>query len=145
VNNEDVMLIERMIEARKFRLVSRVSAGTLEAAGIQVTVDRIMDNFAASIELNLYGEKVGQAYGSESMAFPTSWWQHLKRDYAPQWFLHRWPVKTTTWTLNAKADMYDMYPQANIPLNPADYGRPVRVAMPPTFESGWGLDTELNP
>jgi len=24
---------------------------------------------------------------------PSSWWQHFKREYAPEWFTNRWPVK----------------------------------------------------
>ncbi len=26
---------------------------------------------------------------------PSNWWEHLKQDRAPQWFLKRWPVQVT--------------------------------------------------
>lgn len=43
-------------------------------------------------------------------AFPTSWWQMLKRDHAPKWFLKRFPVKSKAVTIDAKV----LYPDLKI-------------------------------
>lgn len=43
-------------------------------------------------------------------AYPTSWWQMLKRDHAPKWFLNRFPVKSKTVTIDAKV----FYPNLKI-------------------------------
>lgn len=29
---------------------------------------------------------------------PLNWWQHLKKDHAPEWFVKKWPVKYKTET-----------------------------------------------
>ena len=39
---------------------------------------------------------------------PTSWWQMLKRDHAPRWFVKRFPVKSKTVTIDAKVFYPDL-------------------------------------
>jgi hypothetical protein len=43
---------------------------------------------------------------------PATWFEHLKKDYAPRWVLRRWPVK---WS-EIKVDMFALYPNFAPPL-----------------------------
>lgn len=43
----------------------------------------------------LDGHKSDVRVERRSVEYPASWWDYLKQDYAPTWFLRRWPVKMT--------------------------------------------------
>lgn len=47
-----------------------------------------------------------------------SWWQHLKADHAPKWFVKRFPVVKTQKSgyVTVKFDRYAEYPKANVAL-----------------------------
>jgi len=57
---------------------------------VQQDIEGIM---RAKIVAALWCEKVGEEEHLVEFIFPKDWWQHLKRDHAPEWFIKRWPVK----------------------------------------------------
>ena len=52
--------------------------------------------------------------------FPSSWWQYLKQDKAPQWFVKRYPVKYTIYKQErlVKFTRMSEYPKANVAIPP---------------------------
>jgi len=55
-----------------------------------------------------------EAVHEVSVEYPSSAWQHIKQDFAPQWFKNKFPVKYTTKTLCAEV----CYPFINHELDP---------------------------
>jgi hypothetical protein len=55
---------------------------------------------------------------------PASWWQMLKKQYAPKWFKQRYPVKTLRKSLKrvVKLTRWGTLPQANISLPKKTFG-----------------------
>lgn len=47
---------------------------------------------------------------TESVSYPATWWEALKQRFAPAWFLRRWPVQLTTWTVDAFALFPELEP-----------------------------------
>ena len=129
--------VRRELIARKYRLSTSVSQQQLEQMGIDVAADWLMGQLAVSLEMELYGEKSGTGEFEESMDFPRTWWQHLKKDFAPHWFLARWPVKTNTWKLQVKADRWRVYPNIEKPLPVSGWGKSVQIVDPVFIESVW--------
>lgn len=124
---ESADFIRRRLHARKFMLRQVVSQQQIDHTHVDVATDWLMGQFAATLHTKLYGEQLARATAEEHVAFPTTWWQHLKRDHAPDWFLARWPVKTKTWSLTVTADKWRIYPNIEKPLPVSDWGRSVEV------------------
>lgn len=59
----------------------------------------------------------------KTISFPSSWWEHLKRDHAPKWFLKFYPVKEydEKVKLSVEFERYATYPEADIEL-PSKFG-----------------------
>lgn len=55
--------------------------------------------------------------------FPTNWFQHLKQDYFPMWFINRYPVKYHVETVC----IHETYPFPNVKLE-RDLGERVTYA-----------------
>jgi hypothetical protein len=49
-----------------------------------------------------------------SIRVPASWWQHLKRDYAPEWFTRWWPVRMKKRTHHFTTKVTNLCPHAYI-------------------------------
>ena len=62
---------------------------------------------------------VDQIYEDERFySYPSSWWQHFKRDYMPEWFKKRYPVHEDQHrvTLKVQFERYANYPESDIVL-----------------------------
>ncbi len=79
-----------------------------------------MDRMISRLEMDVLTRKlVDKTYETvETYKLPTSWWQHLKRDYFPEWFKRKWPVKETEHTVKLKVEFerYATYPEADIEM-----------------------------
>ena len=51
--------------------------------------------------------------GVQEFQIPASWWQHWKRDHAPNWLKKQWPVKY----IKRKADVRWVYPSIPPSIN----------------------------
>lgn len=129
-------LLIRTLEARKYTLRQVLSQQVLDHLGIDVATDHLYDQIAVTLAMTMYGERAAKAEAEETMAFPTTWWQHLKLQYAPEWFKARWPVKTDTWRLKVVADQWRMYANMDQPLPEAQWGKPFQTIDPRTY-SAW--------
>ena len=65
----------------------------LRKADVQVFDDACMTVTFAMEKKFLVHETVEETI---NITIPTTWFEHWKRDHAPQWFLKRWPVKYST-------------------------------------------------
>ena len=79
----------------------------LEKFGVDVIVDETADTFIAQLTWHL----AGQTLKDHVIAYPTTWWEHLKERFAPKWFLERWPIKWTVHQYRADA----LYPSIALP------------------------------
>ena len=50
----------------------------------------------------------------ESIDFPATPWDFWKQEYAPKWFLERWPVKMKTTVVNKNIHKHYVCPHINI-------------------------------
>ena len=56
---------------------------------------------------------------------PRNWWELLKEDHAPMWFLKRFPTKFMSVWRTAVFEEYDTYPRARIDLPEDKFGYPI--------------------
>lgn len=52
---------------------------------------------------------------------PSSWWQHLKRDHFPKWFVKKFPIQYVTITHNYTVEVKQILPEAPIFENSFPY------------------------
>lgn len=91
---------ERVLEIEKCRSTVAIPLNTFN---IRCDIDYISDSLFTSITLFVAAEKLKEV----SIKTPKTSWEHLKQDYAPKWFLKRFPVKHTTHKYSAKV----LYPE----------------------------------
>ncbi|HYG24456.1 MAG TPA: hypothetical protein VEH04_16885 [Verrucomicrobiae bacterium] len=58
---------------------------------VESYIDHMARTVAVSFEMWVLGENLAPVVVER---VPTTWWQHLKKAHAPEWFLKRWPVTT---------------------------------------------------
>jgi hypothetical protein len=61
----------------------------------------------------LDGHKVDRTE-TESIDFPATPWDFWKQEYAPKWFLNRWPVKMKTTVVNKNIHKHYVCPHVNV-------------------------------
>ena len=63
---------------------------------------------------------------SKTVKVPNTWWQMLKQDYAPAWFVRRFPVieAEIPVEVTVRFERYETYPEANIALPRERFGQP---------------------
>jgi len=83
----------------------------LPPESIRYNTDQMFGEALARVTAYIYAEDLG-VYNHE-WTYPTTWWDHFKRDHMPKWFVERYPVQYTTHSkrLDAKA----MFPQYRPP------------------------------
>lgn len=83
---------EIVLERIRFMLAQRVTAGYMERIKVDVDMDWLLGDMVIRFEKELLGEIVGTQEHTVMVDVPSSWWQHLKEDHFPQWYVRRWPV-----------------------------------------------------
>lgn len=80
-----------------------------EPSAISVNMpDNFMrDVVAVEVLQHVWGEDAGTL----EIETPRNWWEMLKRDHAPAWFLRRFPVKVIVQVYHARV----LYPQVSFP------------------------------
>jgi hypothetical protein len=92
---------------------------TMPAIGENTEVDirQLSDSFDKVImyvrSWILDGHKVDRIE-PESIDFPATPWDFWKQEYAPKWFLERWPVKMKTTVVNRNIHKHFVCPHINI-------------------------------
>jgi len=52
------------------------------------------------------------------VAVPKNWWEHLKQDHFPQWYVHRYPVQTKPVSREITFDHMQLFPKCDINFPP---------------------------
>ncbi|SRR5258708_3838045 len=65
-----------------------------------------MDNLVVSLLALFAAENIKNIV----IKTPINWWEHLKEEKAPLWFLVRWPVQYSTRTIDIKAIWQGFHP-----------------------------------
>jgi len=107
---------EEEIILEKFRVSCwRCVGRQLIDAQIDLAVDEVTRDLSVKINGYIWAEKIKEVLFKR----PTSWWQMLKEEKAPAWFLRRWPVQYDTVTI----DVLATYPN----LRPSLWDEPYRI------------------
>lgn len=104
-------VVSRTLRRERFASRTAINLSLLE---VDTLIEPLTDELIVRLNAHIYGEEMG----THTFQTPTTWWDHLKQDHAPGWFLKRYPVKYTKTTLRGTA----LFPEY---LPPRDIGRDV--------------------
>lgn len=74
----------------------------------------LRNELVLSLEARVLSEKLEEGVKTDYVDIPSSWWQHLKYEHAPGWFIDRWPVQYDRATLTVYLERWATYPEANV-------------------------------
>jgi hypothetical protein len=94
----DCMVLD---ERAKFRFMEQATGGVV----------------AQLVTWLLDGHKKDVRVEWDEMEFPANAWEHVKQDYAPKWFLARWPVKMRTEKFRVSVHHHFVCPHAKVEGN----------------------------
>lgn len=104
--NATLNVRERRLDRQQFNIQNK-----LPPESIRYNIDDFYGESLARMTAYVYSESLGR-YVHE-WKYPSSWWQHLKRDHFPKWLLDRYPVQYTTNTVVLTGEA--MYPDYRPP------------------------------
>lgn len=87
MNEMNFQVRERFLEKQTFSSKMAVDRNLLELK--RLPEDYITGRLEYQINAYIFSEKMG----AHTVRVPENWWEHLKKDHAPAWFLKRWPIK----------------------------------------------------
>lgn len=101
----------RKTQLEKFRvsLATGISEHMMDAK-----VEQLLSSFRRDIVMQVSGFIWAEKRSLEvdtSYTEPLNWWQMLKRDWLPEWFVVRYPVKLRDFDRRIKVDFYKKYPE----------------------------------
>lgn len=108
------MTTVREYVCQKFEIYSQQILGytTLrDSANIEFFMDDLAKRLCISIRAYILAGKHERE--PISIEEPSSWLQHLKRDFAPAWLTKRWPVRTSVRTVIPNINVY-VCPHSNV-------------------------------
>lgn len=102
------------IPIEKYCVSQYISMGNLKLKVVELSEnDYIIPKMLYKLEAKI----AVSTLAGEVVSYPKSWWDYLKRDYAPKWFIKRFPVLFN----HVKYDFKVSYP--NFALDHAYLGR----------------------
>lgn len=108
------MVFEKIAKSASFT----ASPSIMDQLEIHQQRDFLTDGIVYTITTNILRQKIHE--DKEKIAFiysfPSNWWEHLKADHAPQWFIKKYPIKYTEHRKERTLTFtrYAEYPKANI-------------------------------
>lgn len=113
-----------MLERLKYGVFQQIGAFTRATMKFDTrVVDPLCRSMITTLEADVLAHKVDQQQVKRHVSVPESWWQHLKQDHAPAWFLKRRPVKNERQEVVVTVKKWATFPEAN--FYPPDLGSPV--------------------
>lgn len=94
---------------------------------VEERVDHITQSLAYSVKTFVQTQHIANDYYTHDEEFPTSWWQHWKRDHhgrIARWIKRRRPVQTKKVTLRVDVESMAAFPDSSIIVDPS-LGRPM--------------------
>ena len=105
-----------------------MSKAMIDQVEVSTYADHVGENLVAQLEATLMAEKIGEQDRTVNFKWPSTWWQMLKNDYAPEWFTNRWPVEFTTRKRTVRFTKKAVYPKLT-------QGWPNETTWIPLYES----------
>src|SRR4030042_1995333 len=140
----DEHLEEIVLKRLKIMVGSQIGQSVLAAARVDIARDVIDDDLFIKLQTYLLAEELEAQtveYGGDTVKrtylFPSTWWQHFKQDYFPDWLLGGFPMQYEHKVMYARTEKKKLtmkymatYPRANVVM-PA-LGMPVIKYMQQT-------------
>lgn len=118
------MFKQRILDRRKVAAQHTIPAYVAQTAKFDIAMV-VGDELLARIEAEVLAEHVESRTQYAKLFVPSSWWQRLKMDHFPGWFVRKWPVKRTPWQAKVQFKRFMHYPDAKIALPEERFGRPI--------------------
>ena len=83
---------EIILDRTKKKISTMVGAFTLESIDVDVIAENISMGFIAKFEAEVLSQEAIEYYEFE-FDIPANWWEQLKNELMPKWFLRIFPVK----------------------------------------------------
>lgn len=74
---------------------------------VRVLIDNMLDGIIISVRQSILSQQID----SVAVIHPADWWQAVKEEFAPEWFLERWPVEYNKTVVEVRA----VYPKMALP------------------------------
>lgn len=85
-------ITEHLLKALRFNMGHELGQYAMESMDVIAYLNQISDSFSMKIKVDILGQDNIQKY-SFDYKVTRNWFQHLKRDKFPKWYLKRFPVK----------------------------------------------------
>lgn len=88
--------------------------GPMDRLRLEEILDPMWDNFEYKFTTWVLKKTPPTKYSEGVFHIPLTWWDHLKLDFGPEWFVSRFPVKFKRLTYITKQEQNFMCPHDNI-------------------------------
>lgn len=79
----------------------------------ELQIAKVAEDLVVRVAMHAFEDpaaRIDRILDAESECVPTDWWQHLKAQHAPRWFVRKWPVKTRALRLSLRVGLSEIYP-----------------------------------
>ncbi len=109
-----------ILENVKLGCTSFMGAHSLSQLGISSYADSVSRQIIHNLRTYVLSEKTKEEEVTHRFRYPANWWEHLKYDKAPQWFLKKFPVKWKYEKMTTKVKHYQCVPMFSKVLDPRE-------------------------
>lgn len=97
---------------KRIKQVAKMSFGSsvLEEMDLRSIRDHMTDSIIFALRTSVMAETLSDREKEVVFEYPSSWWQWLKKDKFPQWFLKRFPVQYTKTSEKVRFEEIALYP-----------------------------------
>ena len=106
---------KQQFEAIKVQVMQRYGKFTFEAT--ELTIQDAIRDLIIRLDSFILGQHDYQKY-KVYIAVPANWWEHLKQDRFPKWYIKRFPVKTKAVGREITFDHKKLFPKSDIMFPP---------------------------
>lgn len=96
----------------RLRQVAKMSLGdhAIDKMDLRVLRDDMTDSILFALRTEVMTERLSDREKTIIFEYPATWWEHLKKEMAPRWFLKRYPVKFSKYTQKIRFEEIALYP-----------------------------------
>ena len=112
---QDMVSVDRVtLEKIKFGIMQHISPALMDDMSLVSEVDIYTQSIIKYLSFYLFANKVNEEeYDDIVRVYPTTMWEEFKRDFAPQWFKKRFPVKYSRDITHHTTKHYHVCPHLN--------------------------------
>ncbi len=121
---DDSVKVEQLILERvMLALHTTVDSSSIHLHGTEARIQMLAhtaDQFVVMLKGWMIGNKFPDRSEFSTFSYPDGWWEALKHEHAPKWFLKRWPVKLKLERWESVRYHYNICPHWNEPFSDRD-------------------------